>query len=259
MPEPQCLELRVTSLESPDNDLFYHLSLESPQWQWRPGQFAMLRPTSWRHEPLWARPFSISDQDTNGLHFFFQRMGSGTDLLSQLRPGDLVTVWGPLGNGFTISHTTPTMILAGGMGLAPFMGLIRHHPIPQNLELFFGHRQPLANYPFSEIEDRILAWQVREQGPEDLEKLFRAIEVKIKGYSIDGNLLACGPLPFLRRIQKLALDHNANTQLSLENRMACGVGACLGCTVPTKSGELVQACTQGPVFKADAVDLSGEL
>jgi dihydroorotate dehydrogenase electron transfer subunit len=197
------------------------------------------------------------DVDRFRLHFFFQQVGQGTRLLAQLSPGDKVAVWGPLGNGFDLSAQRPTLILAGGMGLAPFIGLIRHHPWPKDLELLFGHRQPLDCYPFQELATKVLAWSIRDQGPADLQRLLHAVEIKIKDYCRDGSILACGPLPFLRFVHQLALKYEADTQLSLETRMACGIGACLGCSIPTKAEGQVQVCSQGPVFRAESIDLSG--
>ena len=98
--------------------------------------------------------------------------------------------------------------------------------------------------------------------PGDLDNLIFSLEERIKEYaSQNGLILACGPTPFLRTIQKFASQYHARCQLSLENKMACGVGGCLGCVVrtteawpdPAKRGAPVQCCTQGPVFWSDQV------
>jgi dihydroorotate dehydrogenase electron transfer subunit len=141
------------------------------------------------------------------------------------------------------------------MGIVPFVGLIRSHPKPGNLELLFGHRHELKNYPYQEIADLILVWNLQDKTAKDLKKLHKALQVKIEGYSRDGSILACGPGPFLQLVQELALEHKAPCQLSMETTMVCGVGACLGCVVNTMDGSLKQACVHGPVFGADELVL----
>lgn len=104
----------------------------------------------------------------------------------------------------------------------------------------------------------------QEKAPADLERFLTLVRERIAACAArDGLVLACGPTPFLKAVQKDALDCGARAQLSLENRMACGVGACLGCVtrttekwpVPAKAGAPVQTCTNGPVFWADQISL----
>ena len=253
--QPSCQTLSVIRTSSPDQKLFHHLVLEPPEWQWVPGQFVMLRPLTWTLDPLSARPFSIADLDEEGLHVHYQVVGKATRQMTALKAKDQVTVWGPLGRGFTYDFEIPTLLLAGGMGIIPFVGLIRSHPKPGNLELLFGHRHELKNYPYQEIAETILVWNLQDRTAKDLKKLNKALQVKIEGYSRDGTILACGPHPFLGLVQELALQNKAKCQLSMETTMVCGVGACLGCTVKTKAGNLKQACVDGPVFWAEELVL----
>ena len=253
--KPSCQNVAVLRATSPDQDLFHHLVLEAPQWQWRPGQFLMLRPQTWTLDPLSGRPFSIAHVDREGLHIHYQVVGKATRQMTALKPGDPVTVWGPLGRGFAYDQETPTLLLAGGMGIIPFLGLIRSHPKPGNLELLFGHRHDLKNYPYQEIAETILVWNLQDRTAKDLKKLHKALQVKIEGYSRDGTILACGPVPFLRIVQDLALQNTARCQLSMETTMVCGVGACLGCAVTTQDADQKQACVHGPVFEAEEVVL----
>ncbi|MFP4391950.1 MAG: dihydroorotate dehydrogenase electron transfer subunit [Desulfohalobiaceae bacterium] len=248
-----CSQLQVLDITPMADERFWHLRLQSPNWNWTPGQFLMLRSLAWEHDPLGARPFSIADQNQNGLHIYLQVLGKATRSLSRLRPGQEVLVWGPLGRGFKLEPESPALLLAGGMGLAPFVGLIKNHPQPRELELIFGHRQNLDNYPFNELAEQVLAWDVQDKSEKDLLRLQRAVEVKIKGYAPDGRVLACGPEPFLRMVQGIALQAGANTQLCMERYMACGIGACLGCVVENSQGEHVQSCIQGPVFPAQDI------
>jgi dihydroorotate dehydrogenase electron transfer subunit len=249
------IESRVRDVAAAGAEGFCHLRLEAPGWEWTPGQFAMLRPSAWLYDPLLPRPFSIADQDKEHLSFFLQVVGKGTSQLSQLKPGNRVRLWGPLGRGFAIDPEVPSLLLAGGMGIAPFIGLIRNHPRPENLELIFGHRSPLEAYPFAELGGRILAWNIRDRSDEDLATLQRGVRVKIQGYAQDGRIFACGPHPFLRMVSNLAREIGAWTQLCLETHMACGHGACLGCSVPVPGGGFVQACRSGPVFNAEEIEL----
>lgn len=252
---PSCQTLRVVELNRLGTDLFFQLILQPPDWEWTPGQFVMLRPASWEQDPFGARPFSIADLNAQGLHIYFQVVGRGTKLLSRLEPGEEVTVWGPLGQGFAFQAESPLLLLAGGMGLAPFVGLVRTHPAPMNLELIFGHRKDLAGYPFQQLEHKTLAWSFQDKNAQDLQELNRMLALKIQGYAREGEVLACGPLPFLRMVKELGATHGARVQISLETTMMCGMGACLGCVVVGEQGGNLKTCSQGPVFRAEEVRL----
>jgi dihydroorotate dehydrogenase electron transfer subunit len=230
-----------------------------------PGQFMMLRPQSFALDPLWGRPFSIYSLNPGTISFFIQVAGRGTAALAGLEPGAPLTVWGPLGNAFAVEPDARTLILAGGVGLAPFPAYARRHPEPSRLSLVFGHRPPLSAYPFKEVAAVANAEHFRECGPGDIETFIALLDERIGGFR-DGLILACGPQPFLLTVKRLARAHKAKLQISLENRMACGVGACLGCVTkmavagasPEVAFANVQVCTKGPVFWADQVRLEGE-
>ncbi|SKA75827.1 dihydroorotate dehydrogenase electron transfer subunit [Desulfobaculum bizertense] len=258
-----CSDVKVRSLsrfgkQGPDGD-FFELVLEhpdetSPAWKnWKPGQFIMVRPTRWEHNPLWGRPFSIYRAGDGILSVFFQVVGRGTEKLTQLAPGDNVTVWGPLGNTFVMDENRKTLILAGGIGMAPFAEYVERHSKPENVQMIFGHRPPVENYPFSSIADKIKATSCREQKPEDLQNFIALLEKTIPEYCPDGLIVACGPTPFLKTVQRVAADHGGRAQISLENRMACGVGACLGCVCEHKDKGPVSVCSRGPVFWSDEI------
>lgn len=277
---PVCRDVSVLSLErrsSPDaGEALFTLRLRAPGWkEWHPGQFVMIRPHSAsRPDILWARPFSISRADDEELAVVFQVAGRGTGDLLRLERGETVTVWGPLGNAFAVSPGGPTLLLAGGIGIAPFVGYIEKHPAPETLRLEFGHRLHLDCYPFADCIAQCAgkaldARNHQETCPADLTRFIAALEDAIRETaSRNGLVLACGPMPFLKSVQRFALQYEVQAQLSLETRMACGVGACLGCVVKSTApgGEsaaeapaafsYVQTCTVGPVFRADQLDLS---
>lgn len=247
---------------------FFALRLERPSWAgWHPGQFVMLRPKGWALDMLWARPFSICRVSNNELVLFFQAIGRGTERMATLKRGDIVHVWGPLGNRFAVEGGTPTLLLAGGIGIAPFVGYVERHPTPAVLSMLFGHRLPADCYPVGSLQERIEVEAWHERNSEELAAFLRRLEERIEICAKrDELILACGPERFLKTIQTYALTHGARVQLSLERRMACGVGACLGCVTKTtdkwlvasKREGLVQTCTQGPVFWADQISLEAE-
>jgi dihydroorotate dehydrogenase electron transfer subunit len=268
MLSPQCAELSVLELLpfGPDGAVqTFALRLSQPPWQdYRPGQFVMLRPR-WGLELPWARPFSIGHAGEHGLVCFIQVAGRGTDRLAGLKAGDAVRVWGPLGNGFTVEADSPTLLLAGGIGIAPFIGYARKHPKPWNLSMLFGHRAPLDCYPVDSINARIGVEAMREHSTADRTLFIAAMHARMAKHAKNSGLaLACGPVPFLRTVQTLAVQTGLRTQLSLESRMACGVGACLGCVITTTDAWPaldtknwpVQACSHGPVFWANHVALA---
>lgn len=244
---------------------FWALRLEQPNWEnWFPGQFVMVRPVGWALDMPWARPFSICRVSNHELVLFFQAVGRGTERMAGLKHGDRVHVWGPLGNAFAVEKGTPTLLLAGGIGIAPFVGYAERHPSPSKLTLLFGHRLPEECYPVDSLGERIELEAHHETCSQDREWFLDHVRSRIGDYAArNGLVLACGPLPFLKFVQSCALECGARAQLSLENRMACGVGACLGCVATTtdkwpvaaKAGQPVQTCTHGPVFWADQITL----
>lgn len=256
---------------------FYALRLTPPPWEsWSPGQFVMLRPAGSGPEILWGRPFSICRATKRDLVIFFQVRGRVTSAMAKLVPGDVLDVWGPLGNALVMEARTPTLILAGGIGIVPFIGYVHAHPTPWDITMEFGHRMPLNCYPFDSINEKAMADAHLEKDENDRANFLRIVEERIRQFAGKGFVLACGPTPFLETVQALALQYKARTQLCLETRMACGIGACLGCVVKSTAApepqialpkgenrtdvscteaKTVQTCTCGPNFWADSVSL----
>lgn len=255
-----CRDVSILSVAplGPDGAKYgcYLLELENPGFAPAvPGQFVMVRPAAFGSDPVWPRPFSICRLTPEKLTLFVQACGRGTDILCRLVPGDTATVWGPLGRGFALEPDTPTLLLAGGVGLAPFVEYVAVHPAPHNLSLLFGHRQPLSCYPFAAMANVVRATAFAERAPGDLPRFIARLDAAVSGQA-GGLVLACGPRPFLATVARLARTYGVRAQVSLENRMACGVGGCLGCVEKNAGGDYVQTCTRGPVFWADELLLA---
>lgn len=248
---------------------FFALRLSQPGWKkWQPGQFVMLRPQTVCHDALWGRPFSICHITNQDLVIFFQVVGRATRRLATLNPGDTLDIWGPLGTPLHVDPEKKTLLLAGGIGVAPFIGYVYTHPAAWNITLEFGHRVPLGCYPLENINEKITMGTHLERNDEDRQRFLSVINTRIQEHADNGLVLACGPMPFLRTVQEYARKHQAKAQLCLETTMACGIGACLGCVVKAASTatnaspqrnsnefNYVQTCTCGPSFWADTVDL----
>ena len=245
MTQPSSCLLTVLDLvpfgQTGQESRFFALRLTRPDWpSWRPGQFVMVRPTSFGLEMPWARPFGICHMTSRHLICFFQVVGQ-----------------------HLASHGVKAL-LAGGMGIVPFVGYVSEHPKPWNVTMLFGHREPLSCYPVDSINEHVPLDSLRETVPGDLDNFIFTIQERMREYAEQkGLILACGPLPFLKTVHGFARELNARVQLSLENRMACGVGACLGCVTRTtgewpvadKRHGLVQTCNHGPVFWANQIEL----
>lgn len=207
----------------------------------KPGQFYMIR--GWDFEPILWRPISINMINDTEIWFLYKVFGVGTNILKNLKPGDSIEINGPLGNGFNIEKGK-TAIVSGGIGIAPMEYLLTKMD-RENTDLFIGYRdQP---YLLDEMEKLV-------------NKVFIASEngsIGYKGYVTDilnlkdyDTIYCCGPEVMMSRVLKISAIHNKKIYVSLEKRMACGVGACLGCAVFTKSG-VKRACREGPVFLGD--------
>lgn len=244
---------------------FFALRLSSPDWtDWQPGQFVMLRPQSFGLELPWGRPFCICHMTRRHLICFFKVVGRGTERMAALRQGEKIRVWGPLGNGFVMEMNKPTLLLAGGMGIVPFVGYVNRHPQPWNISMLFGHREPVDCFPVDSINEHVPVDSLREQDPNDLDNFIYSMQEKIRDCAEqNGVALGCGPVPFLRTAKRLCAEAGLRLQVSLENRMACGVGACLGCASRTTKAwpEVetrqmpVSICTRGPVFWVDQIEI----
>lgn len=208
----------------------------------QPGQFYMLRPALSASDPLLGRPISVFDCKDGQSSFLYKVVGHGTELLSQRRAGDTIEAIGPLGNGFALEDQD-LVCIGGGIGIAPLYYLLKEHA------RLFPARKRSVYLGFSGEAFCVDAFKA----------LGLPVTVNIGGYvtddvdfSLPALYCACGPTPMLRAAQRCAKESGARLLLSLETRMACGVGACLGCSCATIKGNR-RVCKDGPVFPAEEV------
>lgn len=208
------------------------------------GQFFMLR--GWDGlDPLLPRPISISDLDDHKLTLLYEVRGRGTHIISKLKKGDKLSLLGPLGNGFNIDENRKNVALvSGGVGIAPLLYLSRK--LKCNVDLYCGFRD--VSYYLNEFKDYVNNIYVTTETGSEGHKGFVTEIIDTKKYD---SIYSCGPIPMMNSLYNIT-DDSSKLQLSMESRMACGVGACLGCTIKTTKGVL-RVCKEGPIFKGNEV------
>ncbi len=241
---------------------YYRLVLKAPDAAAaaQPGQFAMLR-VSENMDPLLARPFGIfSVPSRSTIEIFYRVAGRGTALLTRMETGHALQFLGPLGKAFPLPEagTTPVLV-AGGSGFPPLHFLSQR--TGRRAHLFIGSRDKECLPPTAVI------------------KSFRDVTVKVHVATEDGSmgmcgmstdilqdflkkmemkahlvLYACGPHAMLAAVSAIAAEHAIPCYVSMEERMACGLGACMGCSIPMKAGGYKRSCKEGPVFDSREIE-----
>ncbi len=212
-----------------------------------PGQFAMLR-GPWGDAPLLPRAISYHDAGPGWARFLFRTGGPGTDRLGRLVEGDPVAVAGPLGNGFPVVQEP--WLVAGGIGLPPLAFYRRRF----GGRLFWGVPTREATAGLAE-EGWALASDDGTLGVRGTAVDLVAAALQKVEAPLSPTVLSCGPYPMMAALARLCAAHEIPCFVSLEGKMACGVGVCCGCAHPAKAGGYVHVCEEGPVFSAHEVVL----
>lgn len=218
----------------------------------RPGQFIAMYCED--GTKLLPRPISICgiDAEAGTLRVVYRIAGEGTRLFSQMKVGDSLEVMGPLGNGFTMKDKK-AIIVGGGIGIPPMLELTKQLDCEKTVVL--GYRDELfLKEEFEACANVAVATEDGSTGTKGT--VIDAIEAA----QVSGEIIyACGPMPMLKALAEYADAHGMEAQISLEERMACGIGACLGCICKTKEKDHhtnvnnTRICKDGPVFDAKEV------
>lgn len=205
-------------------------------------------------DPLLRRPISIAgvDRHAGTVRIIYRIAGRGTALLASLEKGNIVDCMGPLGRGFDLSCQRP-LLVGGGIGLAPLV-FLASSLCPKPMEVLMGGRTKEEMF-----------W------PELFAGLCQNIHVTTddgslgtQGFTVDilpelirrggyDRIYTCGPEPMMKGVASIAAALSVPCQVSLEEHMACGVGACLSCTCAGQDGKRRKICSDGPVFWAEEV------
>jgi dihydroorotate dehydrogenase electron transfer subunit len=231
-----------------------------------PGQFCNLYIDALDPSLVLPRPFSAyrTDSEKGELEFLCQAVGRGTRRMARLQPGDPIRVSGPFGNGFDLSPSErPLILVAGGVGIAPFFDLILRQPGRTGI-LLFGGRTRDHLYGLEELMQTGYPLRTAtEDGSHGLPgRVTNLLESALREHP-GASILACGPTPMLHAVARWSVPRNVPTQLSLEENMACGMGLCRGCAVAVhdKSGgngfRYAMLCEEGPVLKATELYIQG--
>lgn len=231
----------------------------------KPGQFVMLRIAE-GIDPLLRRPFSIhrpiiTDGRIQGIEILYKVVGKGTSLLSQRKRGDRIDVLGPLGSAFLLPEKVQRVfIVAGGIGIAPMVFLAAHllesGLDPGNLMVYLGGRTKEDLLCVAEFEEMKLTVHTTTDDGSAGDQCLVTLPVESAAAGWRPELIyACGPLEMLKCVIDIAEAHSIECQVSIETRMACGMGACLGCAVAARDipNHYYHACLDGPVFDTRSI------
>ncbi len=205
---------------------------------------------------LLPRPISICEVDGNRLRIVYRVVGGGTTEFSGYKSGESIHILGPIGNGFPIKEGGKAILIGGGIGIPPMLELAKRISDDKTIVLGYRSRDTFLDRDIKVYGNIVIATDDGSLGTKG------TVIDAIKENNVEGNVIyACGPTPMLRAVKAYAMENNIEAWLSLEEKMACGVGACLACVC--KSTEVddhsmvhnKRICKDGPVFNATEVDL----
>jgi dihydroorotate dehydrogenase electron transfer subunit len=224
------------------------------------GQFITLYPASEKN--LMPRPFSVceANKKSGALRIVYEVKGAGTKLFSKLAPRETVKASGPMGNGYKIKQKDNIAIIGGGLGIPPLLWLTKsivEQNVNSSLDVFLGYKDKVfLSEEFIKIKsgyNDVSVYVASESGAAP----FRGNVVeraKSLGKKYDA-IYSCGPKPALKAVVEYAKSMGAPSYISLEEKMACGFGACYGCAVKIKSENqesvYKRVCKDGPVFEGE--------
>lgn len=240
----------ISEIQKLTSDIFsFRLDAGEIAEQARPGQFIHVK---CGEGLLLRRPISICDAQNGLLRIVFQVRGTGTKWLAERKAGEVLDVLGPLGNGFQLPASGKVLLIGGGIGTAPLLFAAKSAP-----------------------EGAVAALGFRTGAGAILMEDFAKAGIPVEAASEDGSLgvpgtvdqvvhrclqkgryaavLACGPTPMLRAVSRVTAGEGTPCQVSLEERMACGIGACLTCSCKV-NGHYRRVCKDGPVFLSEEVE-----
>lgn len=232
------------------NHHIYLLKILSPELTSiiKPGQFLNIR-VSERVFPLLRRPFSVCDVEGDHLFLLFNIMGEGTNILAHKPIGSTLDILGPLGNGFYLEGDYDTaVIVAGGLGAAPFPFVTRKLREKKNIISFIGGR----------TKDDVITYNLInvKEASDDGSRGFKGNVVQLLEQNLNQlqsqkiKIFACGPTAMLRALKDFCLRNDFECEVSTECAMACGFGICQGCPIEstTDHDKYLLVCKDGPVF-----------
>lgn len=240
-------------------DQIYDLWLETKlAEEARAGQFVAVYPHN--AATLLPRPISICevDRDRSRMRLVYRVAGKGTAEFSACKAGDSLDVLGVLGNGFPVEKAVgkKVFLMGGGIGIPPMLELAKELEAEKHILLGYRNEDLFLQEDLGQYGQVYIA---TEDGSVGVQGNVMDI-IRVNALQADV-IMACGPMPMLRAIRKYAQEQGIDAYISLEERMACGVGACLGCVCKTKEVDHhshvhnARICTDGPVFEAKEVDI----
>ncbi len=207
----------------------------------KPGQFINIKINNY----FLRRPLSISKINENDFEVIYKVKGEGTKVLTQVRPGEFLDVLLPLGNGFDLVESKNVLLVGGGIGVPPLLELYTQLKPNNNLTFIIGLNSEVEN---AYTEYSPIVCTVDETG----DFCGNVIEyIKQSDLKYD-YVYACGPMGMLHQINLL----DVCGQISIEERMGCGFGACMGCSCVTTNNTYKRICVDGPVFEIGELDLN---
>ena len=205
-------------------------------------------------EKLLRRPFGIMKAEKQEITFCYQLKGGGTESLSKRKAGDELSVLLPLGNGFDLKKYKRIAVVGGGVGIFPLISAVQKNK-DKEFYCYLGFRNKNAVCLLDEFEAAKSVKVETDDG--SFGDKGNAVEAFFEGNPKVDAIISCGPPVMLKALKKGLEDRGIKTPcfVSLEERMGCGIGACLVCVCKTKSGENKRVCHDGPVFDITEVEL----
>jgi len=240
------------------NDKYYYMIINNEEFANRAkvGQFLMVQSKEYDYinDPILRRPFGVCDIDLEKGNFsiLYMVVGKGTLLLTTFKSGSKISFSAPLGNSFTVLKNKKVALVGGGIGIAPLYFLAKTLKDNGCTIIFYFGGQAANDIIFLDYFEKVVDEIVitTNDGTKGIKGLVsEPFEKDVHQYDF---IYACGPKKMLEVVSKISMNNNKPVEVSLDERMACGLGACLGCIVYVKddNGNEIQkrCCVEGPIF-----------